>query len=248
MENKPKDLDFQVRYPQLESLPGDTRMGLKRYNIHKNDSSKELFFNAYKFINKDISSLPSVTSSSSRRHKSSFDKYKAYSDKKSEDIFTLKQELKIKENELSQYKNMIRSNRAFKSVEPESKYPASRKLDADLYGLKKNNSNGNPISSSHQNLFRNAIRSKYIPTDRNSNPFLEYLNHPAFKQPHFTKQNPKIIFNDPITGLQKPPAQSLSPDKIRQASFSPEKRYGINDNSYLYAESRDARKLNHSFV
>ncbi|CAG9336030.1 unnamed protein product [Blepharisma stoltei] len=44
-------------------------------------------------------------------------------------------------------------------------------------------------------------KSKFIPTDRNTNPFiLKYLNHPLFQQPRYTRQSPKIEINDPITG------------------------------------------------
>ena len=54
---------------------------------------------------------------------------------------------------------------------------------------------------------------KYIRKDTKNNNMLELSLHPAFKQPNYTKQTPKMFNNNPITGYTITHPRSLSPEK-----------------------------------
>mmetsp|Transcript_11292 Transcript_11292/g.22224 ORF Transcript_11292/g.22224 Transcript_11292/m.22224 type:complete len:269 (+) Transcript_11292:816-1622(+) len=53
-----------------------------------------------------------------------------------------------------------------------------------------------------------------LPGPKSSNIF-ELATHPAFSQPRFTKANPKLHVNDPITGFKSVATGATSPDKRR---------------------------------
>ncbi|CAG9331971.1 unnamed protein product [Blepharisma stoltei] len=262
MDKKGHELDFKVRYPQLENFPGELKAGLKRYHVHKNDSSRELFFNVNKLTSKYLI-LPTVPNRP-RRNRSQLDyvsqNISIDAKPKQEELSTLKQQLKTKDQEIAHLRYMVRSNQGFKSVEPEQKHQSNKLSNYDPSSSFLPYSKSNDIkrsTSSHQDLFRDQrltpLRNRFIPTERNSNPLLEFANHPVFKQPFYSKKNPKIVLNDPITGLNKPSGLSLSPDKPNNHSLTPDIRKSADYYSNYIGESfsrpnLNAERLNKSFV
>ena len=70
-----------------------------------------------------------------------------------------------------------------------------------------------PDKLSKKEAFHDIIRYGLPRQGRDNttdNNMLELISHPAFRQPKYTKQNPKISFNNPITGYSSIQPQSLS--------------------------------------
>jgi hypothetical protein len=79
------------------------------------------------------------------------------------------------------------------SLENSYNYPISRLLRV---------SPNPPVSKSRRPV-------KFLRSDPIHNEMLDLLSHPAFKQPTFTKQSPKLLLSNPITGYVPP--TSLTP-------------------------------------
>ena len=54
---------------------------------------------------------------------------------------------------------------------------------------------------------------KFLNNDPIHNNLIELMNHPAFKQPQFTRNQPKIVQNDPILGYSGNYTPTFTSDK-----------------------------------
>lgn len=89
----------------------------------------------------------------------------------------------------------------------------------DYYGINRSFESASTIK-----VIKDFTKNKFIPTDRNHNPYIDkYVNHPLFNQPKYTKNSPRVDLSDPIIGYSARPYesryQSPSPEKNRLATY-----------------------------
>ena len=93
-------MNFQVKHPQLEYLPGEFREGLKRYNFHKNMNSYE-----YPEIHRPILKNPSTTEITSTVQ--------------NPEIVKLRQQLQQKQLEINKLKSLSENGSQSYNVSPD---------------------------------------------------------------------------------------------------------------------------------
>jgi hypothetical protein len=72
-----------------------------------------------------------------------------------------------------------------------------------------------PLAKESRN-FRSPV--KLLLNDPINNRMIGLIDHPAFKQPKFTKRSPKILYNNPITGYCENYSASPSPENRSKLS------------------------------
>lgn len=87
------------------------------------------------------------------------------------------------------------------------------------------------MSLGPKDIRKSSSPVKYSLNDPVSNRLIEMMNHPAFKQPVFTRQNPKIVMHNPIVGYIE--------YGTRSPNYSLEKRSNLKDyGSRILAKDR----------
>ncbi|OMJ89062.1 hypothetical protein SteCoe_8888 [Stentor coeruleus] len=151
--------------------------GRKRFNIHKNQHKCIIYPESpSKGIEKTFTREKNITNSHSVRRVETF--------KKLEPIETsfYKQIIQEKDLEISHLKNLYsETNKRLLECEVKIASPSDNKL-----------------KKTHSDVF---LRRRGLTPDFKRNNFLDYARHPAFSQPKFTKNTPKIVLSNPITGI-----------------------------------------------
>ncbi|CAG9313773.1 unnamed protein product [Blepharisma stoltei] len=194
-----KELDFKVYHPQLEAQPGEIKLGLRRFRTHKNETSPSLIL---------MGSIPKIPDNFSEKtpHSRNLstgrvpDSYPEFENVATKDYSFQKPITKIKRIEPDQ-----------NGFNPHSK---ERNLTADrdpyLYKKSMQRSIGETFSAENNRI----EKSEQSPLTN-----FDFLRHPTFSGPKFTKRNPKIVLNNPIigySGINLPEKEkSMSPGKSR---------------------------------
>jgi len=195
-KNRPKDDHMKARAGWLKLQPkNDSELyGKKRFIIHKNINSA-LFQSVIKHepvVEYRKKSLPQVSKTTKAMHIVKVKK-EASVQVENDRIQSLENELREKNNRLHVLENLFTSANTRKKP----------KLHNSIHASKHGSVCEEPIIPSKVSSKTSFLRHSSLPSLKSLN-FLEYCKHPAFLQPKFTKNHPKIILSNPITGLPPP--------------------------------------------
>lgn len=168
--------------------------GKKRFIMHKNINSA-LFQSVIRHEPEVVfrkKSLPQVIRTSKAIHVPD-SKKEASVQVENDRIQSLEHELREKNSQLHILQNLF-------SCSTTRKKP---KLHASIHTSTHASLYEDPILPSKTSSKSSFLRHSSQPSLKPLN-YLEYSNHPAFLQPKFTKNHPKLILSNPITGLPPP--------------------------------------------
>ena len=170
--------------------------GKKRFSVNKNVNSSQFQEVIFKdpTTTPNRKSLPSIVHSSKKIHVKETKK-EVEVQVETNQISRLEQQLKDKEAQLHIMKNLF--NHASSRVREDDS-----KIDFEKVSRHRTSSiveESIPATSVHRDN-SSIIRNSSLPSIAN-NKYLDYAQHSAFFQPKFTRNRPKIILTNPITGV-----------------------------------------------
>lgn len=156
---------------------GEHKEGRKRFEIHKNQHKCVIYPESpSRVIEKTFTREKNIAKTPLARRVKTF--------KKLEPIETnfYKQVIQEKDLEISRLKGLYsETNKKLLECEIKKASPSDK-------ALKKN----------YSDIF---LRRSGLTPDYKRNNFLDYCKHPAFLQPKYTKNSPKMVLSNPITGI-----------------------------------------------
>lgn len=193
-QDKYDHMKARAEWLKLSPKENSDSRGKRRFIVHKNINSA-LFRSVIKHEPETVvrkKSLPQVIKTSKAMH-IPVSKKEAFVQVENDRISCLERELKEKNSQLSILQNLFSC--ATSRVESKPRPSIHR-------------SNHTLIQEDHASILNSPTKSSFmrhssLPSLKSQN-YLEYSNHPAFVQPKFTKNHPKIILTNPITGLPYP--------------------------------------------
>lgn len=219
-----KELDFKVVHPQLESQPGEFRSGLRRFKTQKNETSPALILPGG-----PISMIPNsskfLSSGPLRENPKG-----SFSPKKEESFYKYSPKTIIRNDPLLSEHQSSKSNTS--DVDPyDYKKALSRSIAEDFPIHKFENSRANSGKSISASIKDISLR--------------DMIKHPVFQVSRYTKQNPKLVMNNPITGIP------VMGSQFKDSSLSPDRKRGMADYGNLMLSNGirppEASYLNRSF-
>lgn len=170
--------------------------GKKRFSVNKNVNSSQYQEVIFKdpIITPNRKSLPSIVSTSKKIHVKETKK-EVEVQVETDQISRLEQQLKDKETQLNIMNNLfnhassrLRENNLKNERDKGSRHRTSSIVEESI-----------PATSIHRDN-SSIMRNSSLPSIM-TNKYLDYAQHSAFFQPKFTRNRPKIILTNPITGV-----------------------------------------------